>query len=46
MGKFHTLAMNFGGSPFRITVTRYFRPKSDHSNERVYPMRGQVAFYD
>ena len=31
MGTFHTLALNFWG----ITVTRYFRPKSGHSNERV-----------
>ena len=36
MGTFHTLALNFGGWPFRITVTRYLRPKSVHSNERVY----------
>ena len=29
-------ALNFGGWPFSITVTRYFKPKSGHSNERVY----------
>ena len=36
MGKFHILALNFGGWPFSITVTGYFRPKPDHSNERIY----------
>ena len=36
MEKFYTLALNFGGWPFSITVTRYFRPKADHSNEMVY----------
>ena len=35
-GKCHTLALKFGGWPFTMTVTRYFRPKTDHSNERVY----------
>ena len=36
MGKFHPLALNFGGRPFSMTVMRYFRSKSDHSKERVY----------
>ena len=36
MGKFHTLALNFGGGPFGIIVTKYSRLKSDHSNEKVY----------
>ena len=36
IGKFNILALNFGGWPFSITVTRFFRPKSDHSNEKVY----------
>ena len=36
MVKFHILALNFGGRPFSIIVTRYFRSKSDNSNERVY----------
>ena len=50
-------SVEFGGWPFSMTVTRYFRPKSDHSNERVYrepiekrlkklPNEGRTAFYD
>ena len=34
--KVHTLIFNVAGWPFGVTVTRYFRPKSGHSNERVY----------
>ena len=36
IGKFHTLALNFGGWAFSITVRKYFRSNSDHSNERIY----------
>ena len=36
VGKCQTLALNFDGWPFSTTVTRYFRPKLGHSNERVY----------
>ena len=36
MGKFHTLALNFVGWSFGITVTRHFRPKLGHSNEMIY----------
>ena len=36
MGKFHALAMNFKGWPFGVIVTRHFRPKVGHLNERVY----------
>ena len=32
--KFHTLALNFGGRPFGVTVTRYFSPKPGHANEK------------
>ena len=35
MEKLHTLALNFGGWHFSITVKRYFSRKSDHSNEGV-----------
>ena len=34
--KFHPLALNFGGWSFSMTVTSYFRSKSDHSKERGY----------
>ena len=36
MGQFHALALTFGGRSFGKTVTRHFRPRSSHSNERVY----------
>ena len=36
MRKLHTLALNFVGWPFGISITRHFRPKSSHSNERIY----------
>ena len=44
MAKLHTLALNFGGWPFSITITKYLRQKSDHSNERVYrkPIDGRL----
>ena len=36
MGKFHALVFNYGDLTFNITVSRYFRPNSGHSDERVY----------
>ena len=36
MGKFPTLALNFKDWPFGVMVTRHFRRKLDHLNERVY----------
>ena len=36
MGQPHTLALNFSGWPFSITVRRCFKPKSDHWNERIH----------
>ena len=39
MGIFHTLALNFMDWPFRVIVTRHFRPKSGHLNEIVYCKR-------
>ena len=36
MGKFHKLALNFKDWPFGVIVTRHFRPKCIHLNERVY----------
>ena len=53
---YSTLALNFKDWPFGIIVTRHFRPKSGHLNDRVYckpiehwkchSMRGRAAFYD
>ena len=34
--KLYTLALNFKDWPFDAIVTRHFRPKSGHLNERVY----------
>ena len=36
IGILHKQILTIGGRPFSITVTRHFRPKSDHSNERIY----------
>ena len=33
---YSTLALNFKDWPFGIIVTRHFRPKSGHLNDRVY----------
>ena len=52
-----TLALNFKGWPFDVIVTRHFRPKSGHLNDRVYcksmiehykcyALRGRGAFYN
>ena len=36
MGKLHTQALNFKDWPFGVIVTRHFRSKLSHLNERVY----------
>lgn len=36
MRKLHTLALDFVGWPFGISITRHFRPKPSHSNDRIY----------
>ena len=36
IGIFYTLALNFKDWAFGVIVTRSFRPKSVHLNERVY----------
>ena len=36
IGILHKQILTIGDRPFSITVTRHFRPKSDHSNERIY----------
>ena len=36
MRKLQALALNFKDRPFGVIVTRHFRPKLGHLNERVY----------
>ena len=39
----HTITLNLGDRLFDITVNKYFKPKTRHSNESVYCKRINIA---